>query len=334
LPDGTVRLALPSGGGFSEDRTITFFPGFAGSVRTATADVTGDGVDDYIGGAGPGGLSLLGVIDGKTGATLATFPVFEASFNGGVFVAAADLDGDGKAEVIVSPDQGGGPVVAVFSGARLSQGQTGDAAQLVRFLGIEDDSFRGGARPTLGDVNGDGTADVIVSAGFLGGPRIAIFNGKDVAAGSVKPGHLVADFFAFEQTLRNGAFVGSGGDLDGDGADDIAFGGGPGGASRVRVLSGKKLSAAGGFGTLDQVAASAGLADFFAYDSSLRGGVRLAIRDADGDGNADLLAGSGENEIGKVRVYKAATVRSGAAAPDQDLTPFGASVLANGVFVG
>ncbi|HET6574743.1 MAG TPA: FG-GAP-like repeat-containing protein [Fimbriiglobus sp.] len=326
-PDGMARLTTPTGGVYPTflGVTVPFFPGFAGAVRTATADVTGDGVPDLIGGAGPGGGPAVRVLDGTTQAVLANFFAFEPTFTGGVFVAAADLDGDGKAEVVVTPDRGGGPVVAVFDGTGAERG---------RFLGIDDPAFRGGARPALGDVNGDGTPDLIVSAGVGGGPRIALFDGKSVA-GDGRPVKLRPDFFAFEPTLRNGAFVAAG-DVTGDGIAEVAFGGGPGGAPRVRVFDGAGLLAAGPFTNLDEIP-TVQRANFFAGDSSLRGGVHLALRDADGDGRADLVAGSGEGEPSRVRVYRAANLLANpnpTPTPDQVLDPFGPAVLADGVFVG
>jgi uncharacterized delta-60 repeat protein len=330
--DGSARVLTPSAGQLQPGATVAFFPGSPVVARVAVADVTGDGVPDYVGGSGPGGGPRVVVIDGKTGARVADFFAFEPGFTGGVFVAAADLDGDGKAEVVVTPDQGGGPVVAVYSGAKLAAGATGNAAQLARFFGIDDPAFRGGARPAVGDVNGDGTTDLVVSAGFLGGPRIAVFDGRSVVAGASSPVKLLPDFFAFEPGLRNGAFVAAG-DVTGDGFADLAFGGGPGGAPRVRVFSGQGLLAAGGFASLDDVPA-AQLANFFAGDASLRGGVRLALKDADGDGKAALVTGSGEGEPSRVRVFKSANLLANPSpAADQELDPFGAT-LADGVFVG
>jgi hypothetical protein len=62
--------------------------------------------------------------------------------------------------------------------------------------------------------------------------------------------------------------------------------------------------------------------------------VRLAIRDADGDGTADLIAGSGEAEESTVRLYKSGNLLGNASpTPDQQLDPF-AAVLPGGVFVG
>jgi hypothetical protein len=319
-PDGTALVLDPAGGQFSPGATLTFFPGYTGPVRTAVADVTGDGVPDFVGGAGPGGGPRVVVLDGATGGVVADFFAFEPTFTGGVFVAAADLTGDGFAEIVVTPDRGGGPVVAVFD-------RTG--ATLARFLGIDDPAFRGGARTALGDINGNGVPDLVVSAGFGGGPRIALFDGATLLGVPVK---LVPDFFAFEDSLRNGAFVAAG-DVDGDGRADVAFGGGPGGAPRVRVFSGAGLLVAGPFTNLDEVPAVR-LADFFAGDASLRGGVRVALTDADGDGRADLVTGSGESEPSRVRVYGSATLLTSGTDPGQELDPFGATTLADGVFVG
>ncbi len=304
------------------------FPGIAGNATVAVADVTGDGVADYIGGAGPGGGSRVVVIDGKSGAVAATFDAFEASFTGGVFVAAADLDGDGKAEVVVTPDAGGGPVVAVYKGASLAAGGTG---QFVRFFGINDPEFRGGARAALGDIDGDGRPDLVVSAGFLGGPRVAVYGGASLTTGGT-PANLVGDFFAFEDTLRNGSFVAVA-DFTGDGRADLVFGGGPSGGPRVRVIDGASLLSAGPFGRLDDIPA-AGRANFFAGDPNLRGGVTVAARDADGDGRAELVVGSGRGEPSRARLYRAANLLANPApAPDGEFDPFG-SAAPNGVFVG
>src|SRR5206468_211224 len=144
-------------------------------------------------------------------------------------------------------------------------------------------NFRGGARTAVGDLNGDGNPDLVVAAGFGGGPRVAIFDGATLRPGAT-PAKLVNDFFVFEETLRNGAYVAVG-DVDGDGFADLIAGGGPGGGPRVVGLSGFALTQQNGTFTV--------IANFFAGDTNNRGGVPVATKDIDGDHRADVIAGSG-----------------------------------------
>jgi glucose/arabinose dehydrogenase len=251
--------------------TVDLGDEFAGGVRVATRDVTGDGIADHAYGAGPGRGSTVAVVDGQSGAVLQRFEAFEPSFTGGVFVALADLDGDGLAELVVSPDVGGGPRVRVL--------RVADLAVLADFFGIEDPAFRGGARVAGGDVNGDGREDVIVAAGYLGGPRIAGWDGSALAAG--QPVHAFADFFAFESSLRTGLYIAAG-DVDADGRADLVVGGGMDAGPRVSIFSGARL--ADGTGAIE-------LCNYFAGDPASRTGARVGTKDIDRDGLVDLVVG-------------------------------------------
>jgi glucose/arabinose dehydrogenase len=266
-----AKLVDPTG---TPQQTVTAFdPAFQGGARVAAADVTGDGVPDLVVGAGPGGSPRVRVFDGATGSPVRDLFAFEQSFTGGVYVAAADLNRDGFADLIVSADQFGGPRVVVFSGK--------DGSQLASFFGIDDNAFRGGARVAAGDINGDGTPDVVVAAGILGGPRVAVFDGRSLLPGQM-PAKLVNDFFAFEDTVRNGVFVAVG-DVNGDTSGDVIVGGGPGGGPRVVVFDGKML--------LSNPAAPP-VASFFSGDPAGRSGVTVAARDTDGDGKAEVITGT------------------------------------------
>jgi hypothetical protein len=289
--------------------TLTPFPNTTGGVRVAEADFNGDGIPDLAVGTGPGAVADVKVYDGATGATLFDIQPFESSFTGGVFVAAGDLTNDGKADLVITPDEGGGPRVRVFSG--------GTFTQLADFYGIDDPNFRGGARAAVGDINGDGTGDLIVAAGVGGGPRVAVFDGKSVGSAPVK---LFPDFFLFEPTLRSGLFVAAG-DLNGDGFADFIAGAGPGGGPRVLALSGKDLMS----GTKTP------LANFFVSDPNNRGGVRVAVKELDGDGQADLVVGAGTGS--KVTAYLGKNVAANGTPPEQ----FGFDAYpgyTGGVFVG
>ncbi len=249
------------------------YPNAVGGTRAAMGDVNGDGIADIIIGVGPGASGPVLVFDGATQKQLFSLEAFEASFLGGVNVALADVTGDGKADAIITPGDGGGARVRVYDGATQKL--------IADFFSIEDVNFRGGAVASGADVNGDGVGDLIVAAGMGGGPRVAGWNGKSLAAGGT-PTRVFNDFFAFESSLRNGVYLASG-DVDGDGKADIIVGGGASGSPRVTVFGGNDLTATGKQ-TL--------LANFFAGDSNDRTGVRVSAKDIDGDGKADIITSS------------------------------------------
>ncbi|MBX3398816.1 MAG: cadherin domain-containing protein [Gemmataceae bacterium] len=300
------------------DRTERFFsPAFPGTefgARVAAADFTGDGVADLVLGSGVGRSTLVQVIDAVTQQALFVIQPFEASFTGGVYVAAGDLDGDGIADLVITPDEGGGPRVRVFNGANFQL--------MADFFGIDDENFRGGARAALGDLTGDAKADLVVAAGFGGGPRVAGFDGAAIATGQAVK--LFNDFFAFEQSLRNGVFIAVG-DLDGDGRAEIFAGGGPGGGPRVIAFDGATLLASGG-ATLTTVS------NFFAGSTENRGGIRIAVKDLDGDNRADLVVGSGTDNGSTVTAYLAPNL--GFAFPPAEFTFEAFDNFVGGVFVG
>ena len=287
---------------------IVFAPAANGGVRVAAGDVNNDGVVDLIAGTGPGAVAEIKVIDGRTGATLFSARPFGA-FTGGVFVAAGDLNGDGFADFAVSPDQGGGPQVIVYSGQTY--------AQSLSFFGIDDPGFRGGARVGMADINGDGRADLLVSAGAGGGPRVAGYDGQTLFTTRQR---LFNDFFAFDPALRNGVYL-AGGDLDGDGKSEIVAGAGPGGGPQVIAFSGAGLMT----GQFTQQAT------FFGSNVTSRAGIRVAVADVDGDGRSDIITGEADGP--RVNIYLANTLTG--SGPDRDpieFLPFSAPM--NGIFVG
>ncbi len=305
----TVRFFNPDG---SERFRLDAFPGFTGGVRTAAADFTGDGIADLVVGTGPGEATHVRVIDGVTQKELFDVDPFEASFTGGVYVAAGDVNGDGVPDLVITPDEGGGPRVRVFSGKGFGP--------LDDFFGIDDTAFRGGARAAVGDINGDGVGDLVVAAGFGGGPRVAAFDGKTIGASNhVK---LFADFFAFESTLRNGVFI-TVGDVNGDGRSELIAGGGPGGGPRVTAFSGGSL--------LNNVVVP--VANFFGGNTDNRGGIRLAVKNLDNDNQADLVVGDGTGAGSHVTGYLGKVLQSPSTLPT--VLSFDAFPgFAGGVFVG
>ncbi|MBX9579583.1 MAG: hypothetical protein K2X87_04675, partial [Gemmataceae bacterium] len=140
-----------------------------------------------------------------------------------------------------------------------------------------------------------GFADLAVAAGFGGGPRVALWDGKALA--NVEFRTLTNDFFVFDTNLRNGVYVGIG-DVDGDGFGDVVAGAGPGGGPRVLTVSGRTLLTGG-----PTAALAAPVTNFFAGNVTNRGGIRVAVENLDGDLKADLVVGDGDGAGSHVTAY-------------------------------
>src|SRR5262249_59645576 len=112
------------------------------------------------------------VFDGATGqqlpGPLGSFFAYAPTFSGGVSVAAADVDGDGKADIITGAGIGGGPHVRVFSGA--------DGHELMGFFAYSL-AFTGGVIVAAGGINGHGHSDIVTSTGKGGGPHVTVICG-------------------------------------------------------------------------------------------------------------------------------------------------------------
>ena len=200
----------------TQDKLFSFepYPGFTGGVRVAVGDVTGDGVPDVITGAGPGGGPHIKVINGATQEEVYSFFAFDAGFTGGVYVAAADVNGDNQADIIVGADAGGGPNVIVFNGA--DPDPMAVDGELFNFFAY-DAAFTGGVRVAAGDITGDGTPDIITAAGPGGGPHVRVFDGTvpllgnsgvtDIAMSQNNP---LGSFFAYDRGLHRRRVRGGG----------------------------------------------------------------------------------------------------------------------------
>ncbi len=223
---------------------------------------------------------------------------------------------------VTGADGGAAPHVRVFNSV--------NGQQLFSFNAF-DASFRGGVRVAMGDVNGDGTPDIITAAGPGGGPHIKVYDGNNL--------NLLHSFFAYDAAFRGGMFVASG-DVNGDGFDDVVTGADSGGGPHVKVFSGKDRSeirsfyayGAGFVGGvrvasgdvngdgLDDIVTGAGpgggphvevfsgfggaiLKSFYAYDANFRGGVTVSAGDCDADGKADVITGSGAGGTPHVEVF-------------------------------
>jgi hypothetical protein len=135
---------------------------------------------------------------------------------------------------------------------------------------VYEESFRDGMFVAVGDVDGDGFADIVTGTAPGGGPRVAVFSGRT--------GDRLADFFAFDPEFRGGVRIGAG-DTNGDGLAEVITGAGPGGAPNVRVWNALPLQQ---------------LTSFFAFDQNFTGGIYVAGGGVQANGRGTIIVGSGE----------------------------------------
>ncbi|MDO8559543.1 MAG: S8 family serine peptidase [bacterium] len=200
---------------------------------------------------------------------LKSFFAYAPSFNGSIAVAAGDVDGDGVDEIITGAGAGGGPHVRIFSREGQVRGQ---------FFAF-DRRTRHGVNVAVGNVDGKGSAEIIVAVAGNAAPQVAVFTAA---------GEKLASWYAYEPTFRGGVTVAAG-DVDGDGVDEIITGAGAGGGPQVRIFSGSGNRRG----------------QFFAYNALSRTGVTVAAGDVDGDGVDEVLASVARSGPPLVRVFRA-----------------------------
>ena len=219
------------------------FSNFQGNANLADGDVDGDGKEEIIAGAGPGGGPQVRIFNADSSLQTQFF-AYNPDFRGGVNVASGDVDGDGKEEIITGAGPGGGPHVRIFDQENHLEAQFFAYGQ----------SFRGGVKVACGNVDGNLTRnkeEIIVSPQSQGGPQIRIFNNFS---------QVLNQFFAYKKSFRGGVNIGLG-DINKDGWDEIITGAGPGGGPHVRIFNFQ--------GDI--------INSFYAYDREFSGGVKAEI---------------------------------------------------------
>lgn len=128
-----VTAAGPGGGShvkaFSGDTQgllqsfFAFDPGFTGGVYVAMGDCDANGRADIVAGAGAGGGPQVNIFD-AAGRVVQSFFAFAPSTQltrNGVRVGSADLDGDGRADILTGAGPGDAPVVECRNATDLKQ---------------------------------------------------------------------------------------------------------------------------------------------------------------------------------------------------------------------
>jgi hypothetical protein len=131
-------------------------------------------------------------------------------------VAAGDIEGNGRIDLVTGPGPGREPLVKVIDGTKLDQvdpgGEIRASALLADFLPY-DQPYRGGVYVGTGNIKGYAFTDVITGPGAGATPLVKVF-GKPVTTSHQEGGaavglQLIDSFFAYPEPYSGGVRVGS-----------------------------------------------------------------------------------------------------------------------------
>jgi hypothetical protein len=283
-PIGSTRISAYRLSGGTPFRTIDAFGGeVSGPMSIAAGNLTGDARAEIVAAAPTSSGAEVKIFDASSGSAETALYPYGGDYVSSVAVALGDVNGDGKNDIVLSADTPGGTEVRAVDA---------DGVELADFY-VLDSSVIPGASIAAGDLNGDGKAEIVLGGGPTGsgspdenGPdqRVAVYEAD---------GSELHSFTAYPGIFNGGVRVGLA-DVLGDSRPEMITAPGPGTEPEVEIWS---------QGWIQDLDRGTRLAHFLAFDSSFRGGVSLATGDVNGDGRAEIVAGSGPGQPAEVRVF-------------------------------
>jgi len=241
----------------------------AGS-NVASGDLNEDNNNELVVGAAKGEVPKIFVLDGQ-GKLETSFLAFPHSFRGGVNVAVADLNGNGQANIIATPESNGPGKVRIFS----AQGK------LIREFMVDSKAWRGGLSVAAGDLDGKQNQEIVVGYSTPGqSPVVKIFTTK---------GKILSAFYAYEKNFRGGVKVAVT-NLYGHynrGQEQIIVAPGPGRNPQIRIYNNRAIL----------------LKKFLAYKTNWQGGVNLTAGDTNNNGRGEIILGAEPGADPHVRIF-------------------------------
>jgi hypothetical protein len=261
-----VESIATNSSGDEQLKWLTYPEFFRGGAELVNADVDGDGELEIISGAGGGGGPQVRIFNSK-GEVEGQFFAYDSSFRGGVHIATADFDNDGKSEIVASAGAGLSSEVRIFD----------NLGNIKWSFPVTAEGLSGGITVNAADIDNDGEIEVITGTGGGSLPQVQIFD---------KLGNREVQWLAYPEFFRGGVNV-SVGDVDGDGELEVVTAAGNGGGPQVRIFSAD--------GTVE--------GQFFAFEDTFRGGANITVGNVDGDMSAEIITGSGKGRASEVRIF-------------------------------
>jgi uncharacterized repeat protein (TIGR01451 family) len=196
---------------------------YRGGVYVACADVDGDAVPDIVTGTGDEGPAIVQIwrpaLETGTVEEVARGTLSDIAPGFGVRVAACDVTGDGRADIVTAPVGGSPPLVRIFDVASKSVVHAFMAARPGEAVGLQ---------VACGDVIPGGGRELLVGLEVAGSPIVRAYQ---------PDGTLLGEAMAFAPTPGGGVRVAAG-EFDGEPSlQEFALASGHGAAPQVQVGS-------------------------------------------------------------------------------------------------
>lgn len=238
-----------------------------GGCNLTAGDVNGDGTKDLI--VTPmfkGDLVQTWTYDGESFNQADQWKPFGDNYDGRIDAAAGDIDGDGIDEIAVIPAKEAATNLRVYD--------VSDGVSLIKWRYAFARSETVGAQVEMGDVNGDGYAEIVTAT--VGDGRVRVFGLED---GELNIQNELQPFgTGYDKGISSAL-----GDVNGDGAIDMVFAP-TSGPTNLQVYT---VNSEGEFDRINWA---------FAYGSRFIGETPLSmsVRDVDNDGDADVVVAPGK----------------------------------------